>query len=309
VGHLAKNGYDLLACNAFPYVSVFAARLAALPRRMPIVLTWYEARGLDAWRKYAGPLYAPPAAALEALTARMSRYHTTISDFTAERMTAKLGIPRDRISMIPCGVGVREVNAGSQPPREKAILYVGRLVRHKRVDHLITAFAEATRDRPDHELRIVGPGAERESLEALAAASGVGERVKFLGTLTGEPMSQQYRRAQVFVLPSDQEGFGMVLLEAMAAGTPVIAKIAEHSAAKTVVHHEVNGLLFATKDELVAQLQRILGDEELRQRLAKNGLATANAHDWDSSIVPAYEEYFRKILDAGKSRGNNLNSA
>ncbi|MCU0857120.1 MAG: glycosyltransferase family 4 protein [Pontiellaceae bacterium] len=298
---LRKERFDAVLCNAFPYLSALTACAAGWFRPVPMSITWYEARGFRVWWKYAG-FPGLLAAVLERMTVHTSGHHNTISGFTAERMRLKLGIPPEQISVLPAGVNVDEIRPDGPVIKNKEILYVGRLVKHKRVDRLVEAFAQIAADFPEHTLRIIGPGAERPALEDQVRNAGLAGRVQFEGTIPGDRLHELFRRAQVFVLPSDQEGFGMVLIEAMAAGTPVLAQRAASSAAASIITHGQSGLLFESVSELAAQLRDVLSQPELAASLITGGQAEARRYDWDQVIVPAFEKYLSEIVS---DRENN----
>jgi len=297
--YLRKNKFDVVSCSAFPYLSCLTAKLAGWLNPAPLVITWYEARGYAGWKSYAGIFLGFCAAFLERWTALLSPHHITISDYTAARMEKILAIPRQKITVIPCGVDIQDLQPKLPVPKEKTILYVGRLVRHKRLDSLIDAFSLLAADFPDYRVKIIGPGAEKASLQEKAQANGLGERIQFQDTLDTQALYEEFRKAAVFVLPSDQEGFGMVMIEAMAAGTPVIAKIAELSAASTLIRHESTGLLFSTEAELAECIRRVLTDETLRCRLITGGREEAKQYDWETSIIPKTEEYLEAVAGPG----------
>jgi glycosyltransferase involved in cell wall biosynthesis len=291
---LRKERFDAVLCNAFPYLSCLTACAAGWFRPVPLSITWYEARGFKAWQKYAG-LPGLLAALLERMTVHTARHHNTISGFTAERMHRDLGIPAEQISIVPAGVNVNEIRPSRPVTKNKEILYVGRLVRHKRVDRLVEAFAQIAADFPEHTLRIIGPGAERPALEEQVRKAGLASRVQFEGTLPVDLLHELFRKAQAFVLPSDQEGFGMVLIEAMAAGTPVLAQRAEFSAASSIITHGQSGLLFESVSELAVQLRNILSQPDLAASLVTGGQAEASRYDWDQVIVPTLEKYLSEV--------------
>jgi len=299
--HLLMADYDVVVCNAFPYLSCFTARVATVIRRVPLAFTWYEARGYEAWKNYAGAVIGFFAALLERVTARLCRNNSTISPFTADRMTALLGIPRNGIEVIPCGVECAAFTRGHATLAPPALLYVGRLVRHKRVDLLVTAFADLRKDFPDLRLKIVGPGAEMERLQKSAAELGILENTEFLGSLVGTKLCEAYADSAVFVLPSELEGFGMVLIEAMAAGLPVIVRSSKHSAAATVVTDGVNALVFHDAPGLASAIRRVLTDESLRLKLIAGGHETASKYDWNSVVVPQFEAWLTAIVANARS--------
>jgi len=293
--YLRKNRFDVVSSSAFPYLSCLTAKLAGWLNPAPLVITWYEARGFSGWKSYAGIFFGVCAAILEKGTTLLSTYHITISDYTAGRMAKILAVPKQNISVIGCGVDIEVLQPQRPVAKEKTILYAGRIVRHKRVDLLIDAFAALAADFPEYRVKIIGPGAEKAALQDKVRADGLGERVQFVDTLEETALYEEFRKASVFVLPSEQEGFGMVMIEAMAAGTPVIAKIAELSAASSLIRHESTGLLFSTKEELAACLRRVLSDETLRCRLVMGGKEEARQYDWETSIIPKTEEYLEAV--------------
>jgi phosphatidyl-myo-inositol dimannoside synthase len=148
------------------------------------------------------------------------------------------------------------------------LLSVARLSRHDRAKGIISVI-EALRMIADSTVHyvIAGDGDDRPFIELVAARLGVADRVHFLGAVTDEELHGLYDRCQAFVLPSGQEGFGIVFLEAMYFGAPVIA--AAEKGAVDVVQHDRTGLLVRFGDivELKAAIDRMLSDQGLRDRL------------------------------------------
>jgi glycosyltransferase involved in cell wall biosynthesis len=132
---------------------------------------------------------------------------------------AELAGLRDRVAVIPFGIDPAPL--ATRPRGDGALLFVGRLVRYKGVDVLLDAIA----DLPAARLDVVGDGPERAALRARAAALGLGDRVRWLGTVDDRRLADLLAGAAALVLPSRDrsETFGLSLLEAMAAGVPVIA--------------------------------------------------------------------------------------
>jgi len=160
-------------------------------------------------------------------------------------------------------------------PHGHVILTVGRLAaseRYKGVDDLIRAVSQLRPTIPDLHLAVAGDGDDLMRLETLAAEMNVNNSVHFLPGLSREKLAACYARANVFALPSTGEGFGLVFLEAMALGTPIVAVAAGGST--DLVENEVNGLLVPAHnpEQLANVLARLLNDEALRSALGRRGL-------------------------------------
>jgi len=159
-------------------------------------------------------------------------------------------------------------SAPDLPRGGKSILCVAHLYPRKNVETLLAAM---TRLSHQAVLRVVGIGPDLARLERRARELGLGGRVEFLGHVAFDRLTGEYRRADVFCLPSRQEGFGIVFLEAMAAGLPIVA--ARAAAVPEVVSDGESGILVApdSADELATALDRLLSDPEERRRLGEAG--------------------------------------
>ena len=177
-------------------------------------------------------------------------------------------LPLVRAQVIPNAVALPEsAQLGDRAERESIVLSVGRLGYEKGYDILIPAFAQATADRPEWRLLIVGEGAERKPLERIVEQLNLAERVSLPGRQS-DPWTF-YKTATIFVSSSRHEGFGMALCEAMACGCAVVATDCP-SGPREIVADGVNGLIVGAGkvDELAAALRRLIDDAELRERLA-----------------------------------------
>jgi glycosyltransferase involved in cell wall biosynthesis len=145
----------------------------------------------------------------------------TVSTFLRRRLT-DLGIPAERIETIPDGVDIRKFHPAGTP-REPLILFVGSLVEGKGVSHLIRAMPDILLEHPEYKLVIIGDGHLLAELKGLATKLGIGDAVVFKGAQSQANVSRWMQRAKIVVLPALFEGLGVVLLEALACGTPCIA--------------------------------------------------------------------------------------
>jgi len=288
--YLSRNHFDVVDCANFPYVSCISAAKAVAGTDTRLVVTWYETRGLKRWLKHRG-WKGLPAWLYERRVSSLTRHNIAISDFTAERARRMLGM-RD-IQVVPCGVDMAQTVYSRSADRGARVLYVGRLTRHKNVDMLIRAFGKASKVAGHATLKIVGRGIERPALERLAGATCPAGQIVFADSLEEYDLRREYSDAAVFVLPSEQEGFGIVLLEAMAAGTPVVALSAPDSAAGALIRNGENGMLVCTETEMSEAISVLLADPSAWRRYSESGRATARSYDWDSAVVTPLEQYYR----------------
>jgi len=205
------------------------------------------------------------------------------SSDTARRLTEVQGVPAAKIRRLPWPLStcfLRWVDAPTKLaappalPRGRFILTVGRWAaseRYKGADDLIRAVTQLQGTAPGLQLVAVGGGDDLPRLQRLASELGVADRVHFLENLSREELAACYARAEVFALPSTGEGFGLVFLEAMAFGCPVVG--AACGGITDLVEDGVNGFLVPPRDpdRLAETLNRLLRDGELRSELGRHG--------------------------------------
>ncbi|HEY2734777.1 MAG TPA: glycosyltransferase, partial [Polyangiales bacterium] len=194
-------------------------------------------------------------------------------------------------------VDIAEVERRAAEPTPLAIsgpfiVGVGRLERQKGFDVLLRAFA-ASPARHTHRLVLIGEGSEDDALRALAKQLGIASRLIMAGWLDN-PWAVM-RRAELFVLPSRWEGFGNVVIEAMASGVPVVVSDCSYGP-KEIVRAEIDGLVVNTDDvdATSAALSRMLAEPSLRQRFA--AAASGRARQFDvPRIVEQYQRLFSEL--------------
>jgi len=173
------------------------------------------------------------------------------------------------------------------------VLYMGRLIDRKRLDLLVKALAALPHTRPAHCI-IVGDGPERQKLQALVDAQGLGNSVHLVGAT--DDVLPYYQMADVFVLPSLYEGLSVALLEAMACGLCVI--VAGSPGNLAVVEHSVNGLVFPVDEpELLRErLAQALGGVEQRRVLGQAARQTVEEVYSIKAVAKAHMEMYRALL-------------
>jgi phosphatidyl-myo-inositol dimannoside synthase len=211
---------DLIFCGHL-FMTPLAAGLAKL-LRVPL---WVQVHGTDAWEE----LSRLQCRAIESAT-----LVTSVSRYTRQRLLQWIAIDPVRVKVLPNTVDPRFC-PGPKPQhlverygleKSKVLLTVSRIVaseRYKGHDRVIRALRRVLAEHPETIYLIVGDGDDRVTLESLAAECGVADAVRFVGQVPPDELPDYFRLADVFVMPSTGEGFGIVFLEAIATGVPVIA--------------------------------------------------------------------------------------
>lgn len=222
---LGQRGVRLVDLAGWGHPLLMAALLFAGMRRLPVTMesdTQYDP-SVAWWRRALKRLVLPPLFRIPA------RFFAAGTRQAAYFM--RYGVHQDRIRIAQMTVDVRsimeqvdryraEATAALRSDKPTMFLYIGRLEAYKGVPDLLDAFADFPPDEGDGRLMIVGDGSLRSQVEAVARSHPA---IEYLGRLTGEALLRAYSCADVFVLPSRVESWGLVINEAMAAGLPVIA--------------------------------------------------------------------------------------
>jgi glycogen(starch) synthase len=257
------------------------ARLAARRSRCPLVVTVHCSVGHTLQGRSVRPrLLRALGGSIERSTLRRADGVVVLTDRTAAALRAD-GVPAERICTIPSGFDPSlfasargDVFPDAGRPR---IGYVGRLTPQKRPDLLVRAF---DRMRLTADLVIVGDGPERERIRQLVATSRAADRITMTGFVEHTAVPAVLASLDLLVLPSAYEEMGSILVEAMAAGLPVVAS--QVGGIPDVVHDGETGLLVPPGDvaALAAALDRLVAETGLRARLAAGAGSRVQAYAW-----------------------------
>ena len=277
----------------------FPGGLSVWPRlasRVPYVLT---SHGTDLFLIDR----VPAAARLAGPIFRGAAEVTVISSPLVSR-AERLGVPRSRITVIPMPID-HAVATAIELPRDPAmprdlLLFVGRLVERKGAAFAIRALAELAARGMPAQLVIVGEGPERDALIALADSLGVGDRVELTGALSPSEVRSRYAAGGIFVMPAvtdwkgEQEGFGMVIVEAMAYGLPVVAS--RSGGIPDIIRDGENGLLVPERDvaALADAIARVIEDGALAARLAASARDDVRHRFAPARIATAFDTVYRR---------------
>jgi glycosyltransferase involved in cell wall biosynthesis len=257
--HLLPRGrrYDVVHTASFPYFSLLAAGLLRRVGGYGLVVDWHEVWSRAYWREYLGRAGAI-GAWVQAACMRIPQRAFCFSRLHRDRLRV-----RGTVTVLE-GEYVGE--ATPPVPAERVVVFAGRHIPEKRVPALVPAVVRAREAIPDLRAEIYGDGPERAAV--LAAIAGL-DGVSAPGFVPAEEVEAALRRALCMVLPSRREGYGLVVVEASARGTPSVVVAAEDNAAVELVDDGENGVVAASAgaDDLAAAIVRVHSDgEALRER-------------------------------------------
>jgi glycosyltransferase involved in cell wall biosynthesis len=276
--HLARERPDVVVDvqNGVPFFS----RLLV---RRPVVLLHHVHR--EQWPVVFGPRLARVGWWLESRVAprvyRRCRYVTVSAATRAE--LAELGVRGARVSVIPNGADPAPPTSAPKSPVPR-LTVVGRLVPHKRVEHAVDALARLRERWPDLRLDVVGQGWWAEEVAAYARRLGVADAVTLHGWVDEQTKHELLAASWVHLCPSVKEGWGIAVLEAGAHGVPTVAYRSAGGTAESVRDGET-GLLADDLDDFVAQVEMLIGKDELRAELGEAARTHAGSFSWPATAA------------------------
>mgnify|MGYP000035348269 CR=1 FL=1 len=249
---LANAEYDVVDCQAFPFFSCYASKLGVLGDDTTYLVTWHEVWE-EFWHEYLG-WKGIFGRAVERGTVFLPDEHVTVSHKTSRDLEALGGVSSHRL---PNGIDIEYID-GVDPTEESIdVLFVGRFIWEKNPELLVRAIDRLREERPNVRCHMVGDGPEREAVERLVAERDLEDTVDILDFREShEDIVALMKAADVFTLPSRREGFGITVLEALAAGTPVVTIDHPGNAAVELVADGETGYVVDDGPEAVADALR-----------------------------------------------------
>lgn len=263
-----------------------------LPNRPPMTV-WYHA---DITRQKIGGRLIRPLIS----TCLEHAAGICVSSASLGRRSPVLQKHRDKVAVVPFGIAP-EPWASVVPSGAGAFLFVGRLVPYKGVDILFEALAQV----PGAKLVIVGEGPEKESLLALGKRLGILSRVDFVGTLDEDAIAGQLSQARALVLPSvdASEAFGLVQLEAMGAGVPVITTNLPTGVPEVGIPGETGFLVEpGNGKELAAAMAKLQDDQELALKMGAAGRQRFRERYARHKMIERLLTWYQKVLGQTSGR-------
>lgn len=286
---------EAIEADQIPYLQLFPLWIICRIRRIPLIVTWHEYWGFKYWKVYLPGIRGLIGAAVEYISARLPHHIIAVSDESLNRLSAVLG-KKKRISKIMTGLPLRELASIPDPVVEQTVAYVGRLLQHKRVDLLIEAYSLVIRDPKFAKLglRVIGSGALEQELKDSARHL---PNCIFSGEIASNAdVWDAIKRAKVLVLPSEREGFGMVVAESLALGTPVITSNHVNNAARHLTVNQPAANIFTAGDAsaLARQIKRSLTEDVPRSEVTEVFLASNPSFEW-AVMVQNYADLVKQL--------------
>ena len=230
------------------------------------------------------------------------------SNYMKSELQRLFGLPYEKINVVPNGVNTNIYNGIERDynfrrkyamDNEKIILYVGRLVYEKGVQHLIASMPKILQGYHDAKLVIAGKGGMLDELKAEAASLGLGDKVYFAGYLGGDDLKKMYKVADISVFPSTYEPFGIVALEAMLSENPIV--VSDVGGLNEIVDHRVNGMksYAGNPNSIADSVLELLYDKKLAAECVKKAKnKVRNNYNWNKIAQDTHFTYQKAICQS-----------
>ena len=264
--HLVRHGrrYDVVHTGSFPYFSLLAAGAARPMGRFDLVVDWFEVWSRSYWNEYLGRAAGLAGSGVQRLCVLLRQRAYCFSRLHRDRLVAE-GLRSEPILLEGAYVG--DLTPPEPNHAEPVVVFAGRHIREKRAPAVVAAVGRARERVPGLRGVVYGDGPEREAVQRAIATEHLEGIVDAPGFIDHTELENAMRHALCLVLPSEREGYGMVVVEAASRGTPSIVVSAPDNAAVELVEDGVNGVLAASisPEDLAAAIERVhAGGDALR---------------------------------------------
>ena len=268
--HLLRHGrrYDVVHTASFPYFSLLAAAVVRPLGRFRLVVDWHEVWSRDYWLEYLGGIGGRVGDAVQRLCLRVPQRAFCFSRLHERRL---LEAPVNGDVTVLEGEYAGPLEPREPVPAEPVVVFAGRHIPEKRVPALVPALALGRERIPELRGEVYGDGPERDQVLRLRTEHGLDEVLEVPGRVEAEQVERALARALCMVLPSSREGYGLVVVEASAAGTPSVVVAGPDNAATGLIEEGENGYIApsASADDLAAAIERVHAEgQDLRDRTA-----------------------------------------
>jgi glycosyltransferase involved in cell wall biosynthesis len=286
--HLLRHGkrYDVVHSASFPYFSLLGAWLALRLRRgARLVVDWHEVWSRDYWVAYLGGVGGRVGHAIQRICVRLPDQSFVFSHLHANRLASEgHRSPITRLTGEYAEDGDHQASGNDMiAARPPLVVFAGRHIPEKRVALVPEAIARAREQSPSLRCVIFGDGPDRERIAQRVAQLSLGEAIELRGSVPAGIVRQAIGEAGCLLLPSLREGYGLVVVEALARGTPAVVVNGPENAATELIEAGVNGFVVPTADP-DAIADQILDVIRRGSDLRRSTLEWYEAHEEELSI-------------------------
>lgn len=278
--------FDVLDVDHMPFFPLFSARIVAWLKGKKLYATWHEVWGRAYWIEYMKGLSGIIGYTVEKLSFLMPDVIISNSKHTTNSL--RLAGFKKEIKTVSLGVDLESIYNAKASENKSDVIFVGRLLSHKNADILVGAIATVKKNIPGIVCKIVGTGPEKQKIEELIKKLKLQDNVQVLdNTVNDIELYGLMKASKILVLPSVREGFGIIVIEANAAGLPVITTSHDNNAAKDLIYEGVNGLLAEQNKESFAE--KIL--QVINNRNTMTPRHGIKEYDWGSVVYKLRRNY------------------
>ena len=293
-GALGKVDVVVDTQNGIPFFARYATKA-------PVVVLVHHVHR-EQWPVVYDPVRARVGWFIESVAAPralLGSAYVAVSEATRSELVTQ-GVPADAITVVHNGTEALPSSGAAQDAAPR-ILVLGRLVPHKRVEHVIAAAARLREHHPGLTVAVVGDGWWAPHLHEAARTHGVADIVEFTGHVTEEEKARQVDRAWVLALPSLKEGWGLVVMEAASRGVPTIAYADAGGVAESVEDGRTGVLVHGEEAEFASALDALLTDTARRAAMGARARERSAQFSWDASAA-RFEDVLEIAVGASRSR-------
>ena len=297
-----RSEFDAIHLANFPFFSLIGARLALVGSKTPLFVDFLEVWPLSYWRSYSGFVAGSLGALIQQLCISITKNAQVFVVENIHRLR-KSGFRGESVvlpGLFPDQQEDRIVSLAA--PNPPMILFVGRHVKEKGIRELPQILVAARKTHPSLTMKVVGDGPERRFIESEFQQLGLSEFVHFTGRTSDAELIRIYSEASCTIIPSLREGYGIVVTESTAAGTPVIVLNNPENLAVGLIEDGTNGFVTGLKPTEVAEaIGKVLAAEDtIRRTTIEWYSASANSKNMTKSAYEMMNRYIAKRKSAGR---------
>ena len=266
--YVLKSDNDILDIEIFPYFPVLFARSAIFfKKKKPVVVGyWAEYWGKEHWREYYKSFWVF-GILLEKLSFLACDQIIANSHFTQDKIQEAFGKNKKSIVIIPpVSIDIDEINKVPDNNKEYDIIYYGRIIEHKHVEHVVNVVEKIVNTNHNFKALIIGNGPDEERIKKQIISKSLSKNIIIIDFVREYKNLIKYiKSTKIMIQPSEREGFGITVVEANACGLPVLTINYANNAAKELIEDNVNGFICDNFDDVVIRVQKMVKNNYQKQ--------------------------------------------